>query len=368
MKTDSKLDSKYHTDIDPSWSTNKFILNWWKDEFDEYLVSLVDKYHWLWEGYFNLDYILTKIDNNIIKYWQSSDPLCQKYAWYNILCGFCRSRLFCKGILKRIRKAEVFNCALCKEDFIETSIWYSRAKRMTIEQLDFCDQCASLFMFGDLARKLTAKESSALIDFSFKQPTDLKLIAALKNDSSDYLSKLFQSINRIPMNNFGKNFQDYHGISTKNRLAIYHLFLNRPPHKVIVQIYGSWIAALIEANILENGAIKTERGIRCLAHDGHECNSIGEKTIDDFLFSYGIAHKKEPNYPEGNYRGDFLIGQTMVEYFGLAGEKSYDEKIKLKRQICKNVGIELIEIFPSDLTKPAFLSRCFEKYITINVK
>ena len=63
----------------------------------------------------------------------------------------------------------------------------------------------------------------------------------------------------------------------------------------------------------------------------------------------GIKHEKEPKYPEGNYRADFKVNDSLIEYFGLKGQKEYDEKIKIKKKICKKNKIKLLSIYPKDL-------------------
>ena len=86
-----------------------------------------------------------------------------------------------------------------------------------------------------------------------------------------------------------------------------------------------------------------------MANDGHVCLSIGEKTTDDLMYAAGIAHTKEPSYPEGRMRADFKIGSALVEYFGLAGDPDYNAKIGLKRALAVQHGVALIEVYPADL-------------------
>ena len=86
-----------------------------------------------------------------------------------------------------------------------------------------------------------------------------------------------------------------------------------------------------------------------MAKDGHVCLSLGEKTIDDFLYSRGIPHDKEPSYPEGNFRADFMVDGVLIEYLGLTGDPDYDAKTKLKQRICRKHGLRLIAVYPSDL-------------------
>ncbi len=58
---------------------------------------------------------------------------------------------------------------------------------------------------------------------------------------------------------------------------------------------------------------------------------------------------------------DFIIKpNTVVEFFGLAGvQKTYDEIIIKKRELCKNLGLKLIEIYPKDIIPKNRLSRFF---------
>jgi len=118
----------------------------------------------------------------------------------------------------------------------------------------------------------------------------------------------------------------------------------------------SWFEFLIKLKVLDDKVWKGPRGTRCLANDGHVCNSIAEKNVDDWLYSHGIPHEKEPHYPEDDelnpnklYRADWKIGNTLIEYFGLVGDKKYDQKVKVKIKIAKKQGFKLIELYQSDI-------------------
>jgi hypothetical protein len=115
---------------------------------------------------------------------------------------------------------------------------------------------------------------------------------------------------------------------------------------------------LLEAGVLGPGGQLRTRGIRCLANDGHECFSLGEQTIDNLLHEARIPHEREPVYPEGRYRADFLIGSTLVEYLGLAGDDAYDTKTELKRKMAARHGVAMIELRAEDLNNlPQLLER-----------
>jgi len=117
-----------------------------------------------------------------------------------------------------------------------------------------------------------------------------------------------------------------------------------------VEIFGSWFKALEEAGVLEGGVIKTKRGCICEAKDGHKCLSLGEKTIDDYLYTHKIPHEKEPHYPGAKqYRADWRVAEYFIEFWGMQGEENYDKKIEAKRTMAKQMGIPLIEITFEDM-------------------
>ncbi|MDP3994218.1 MAG: hypothetical protein Q8P91_00090, partial [bacterium] len=98
---------------------------------------------------------------------------------------------------------------------------------------------------------------------------------------------------------------------------------------------------------------------RHIAKDGHECDSLTEKIIDDWLFKREIEHKRSVPYP-GNDRFtcDFVVEDRWIEFFGLRGEhKRYDELRKRKLKLVKKLNIKLVEIFPRDV----FLKGSLEK-------
>tara|TARA_B100001123_G_C15036809_1_gene917787 strand:- start:364 stop:861 length:498 start_codon:yes stop_codon:yes gene_type:complete len=118
----------------------------------------------------------------------------------------------------------------------------------------------------------------------------------------------------------------------------------------------SWFEAMYQANCLPDGTMKTPRGTKCVGKDGHICNSLDEKIIDDFMFLKKIPHEKEPFYPlhkklnpNGKKRADWRIGECFIEYFGLTGDPTYDKKTISKIQLLYESGFDLIDIYPEDL-------------------
>lgn len=114
--------------------------------------------------------------------------------------------------------------------------------------------------------------------------------------------------------------------------------------------------AVLLSGVLGSQAKVTKRGVICIADDGDLCRSMGELAIDNWLYANGIGHICEPKYPvhptlnpKGNLRADWLVGDSYIEYFGLAGELSYDRKIQRKLALAESLGIQLIPIYPSDM-------------------
>lgn len=88
-----------------------------------------------------------------------------------------------------------------------------------------------------------------------------------------------------------------------------------------------------------------------IANDGHRCDSLAEKIIDDWFYSRKIKHQVNVPYPGvDGLTVDFLVENRWVEFFGLSGElKKYDELKEKKIKIAKKHKLNLIEIYPHHL-------------------
>lgn len=134
--------------------------------------------------------------------------------------------------------------------------------------------------------------------------------------------------------------------------------------------FGGWFQALVEAGVIEGGKLKTARGYKCIAKSGNVCNSLDEQFIDNYLFSLGHKPHKEPKYPFHSVynprtllRADWLLEGKFIEYFGLKGEINYDIKTSKKINLCAEMGLDLITIYPDDL---ANLDKIFSVFQTRN--
>jgi len=112
--------------------------------------------------------------------------------------------------------------------------------------------------------------------------------------------------------------------------------------------FGSWNKAVESAGFEPNPILFAKKYI---ANDGHKCDSLSEKIIDDWLTARKVEHKRNISYPENKFLTvDFVTKNYWIEFFGLAGEvKNYDRLLKEKQKLAKKYKLPLIEIYPKDL-------------------
>ncbi len=129
-----------------------------------------------------------------------------------------------------------------------------------------------------------------------------------------------------------------------NRVPLKREFIHE---KVTRKLFGSWNKAITAAGYKPNPVKFAEK---CIANDGHKCDSLAEKIIDDWLFDRKIPHQTKVPYNKNNMTADFKIGDTYIEFFGLKGElEKYDNLVAKKEQLFKKNNLRVIKIYPSDL-------------------
>lgn len=113
------------------------------------------------------------------------------------------------------------------------------------------------------------------------------------------------------------------------------------------RFYGTWNKAIEEAGYSPNPVMYAKH---YLAKDGHKCDSMAEKIVDDWLNSHKIEHFVHVLYPWRNgMKCDFLIDETWVEIFGLDGSsRKYKELKKQKLALIKKFKLRLIELSLKD--------------------
>lgn len=112
--------------------------------------------------------------------------------------------------------------------------------------------------------------------------------------------------------------------------------------------FGTWNKAIKVAGFKPNPVMFAKKYI---ANDGHRCDSLAEKIIDDWLTARKIKHKVNVPYPENkSLTADFVVSGKWIEFFGLDGElRSYDQLKKRKLKLARKHSLHLIPIYPKDL-------------------
>ncbi|OGK19869.1 hypothetical protein A3C23_04165 [Candidatus Roizmanbacteria bacterium RIFCSPHIGHO2_02_FULL_37_13b] len=111
--------------------------------------------------------------------------------------------------------------------------------------------------------------------------------------------------------------------------------------------FGTWNKAIEAAGYSSNPVRFAKKHI---AKDGHKCDSLSEKIIDDFLYRKKIKHAIHVPYGKCNMTADFKVDDTLLEFTGLVGQlKAYDKLLERKRAFWKEYELKVIEIHPTDL-------------------
>lgn len=308
------------------YAENRYILRWWQPKHDELLQQLAASldWYWMWDISTAIQEITTPEALNI---WRKEDPLCHRYAWYNVLMYFAVARAQQHGLDDQAARPQVLECFQCGESFNQEDLPQWAMHRLGgMSALRFCLECTKRGFFGQEKRPRCSKKS---VKF--------------------YLSEVHRLSGQIPGTRFFEAAGALVGLKTEIQRDLLALGATRPRPECIKRLYTSHLAALIDADVLPEGTRRTARGTHCIANDGHLCLSLGEKVIDDWLSENGYLHDKEPHWPESNMRADFRVGKTYIEYFGLVGDPIYDVKIIQKREIARKHGIHLVELYPSHI-------------------
>lgn len=132
-------------------------------------------------------------------------------------------------------------------------------------------------------------------------------------------------------------------------------------HKQARKIFGTWNKAIIAADFKPN---PVKFANKYIAKDGHKCDSMAEKIIDDWLYERKIKHETKIPYNYHRMTADFKIGNTYIEFFGLQGEvKSYDRLVKEKEVLWREKDLKVIKIYPNDLFPTNKLDQIFAKIL-----
>lgn len=111
--------------------------------------------------------------------------------------------------------------------------------------------------------------------------------------------------------------------------------------------FGSWNNAIKMAGFDPNPVMFAKKYV---ANDGHKCDSLAEKIIDDWLYARRIPHEINVPYNKNNMTADFRVNGILIEFLGLQGElRSYDRLVKVKKKLWKENRLKVIQIYPHHL-------------------
>ena len=118
--------------------------------------------------------------------------------------------------------------------------------------------------------------------------------------------------------------------------------------------FGTWNKAIKSAGYNPN---PIRFATKYVANDGHRCDSLSEKIIDDWLYSQNITHRVKVPYPWDNgMTADFKIGDYWIELFGLSGQlSSYDLLKEKKITLIESYKLKFIYLKPQDVYSTTIL-------------
>lgn len=127
--------------------------------------------------------------------------------------------------------------------------------------------------------------------------------------------------------------------------------------------FGTWNNAIKAAGFEPNPVLFAKK---YSANDGHKCDSLSEKIIDDWLSARKISHEIHVPYEGTSMTVDFKVGDVFIEFLGLAGEvREYDRLLKEKRKLWKKHGLDVIEVYPKDIFPKSHLDKVLKRLTTV---
>lgn len=320
----SLKDKKIRTD-DRIWKSKNMLLliSIWDSGCDTILKGIVQKYTWDWG---------MKIEEAITAHFTGDKLLAYKEACNqnSLLWKLCERRLEELGI--KVRQPSLIKCAGCRIDFMDWSIDSDLAERVNYK-IFFCKNCYSRAFYKPRNFKSTEINEELILD----------QLSMLANIEGGLVSVIHKQLHHAKT------------IAEEDQITFVKLLMDMPSRDIYEKIFGSWFKTLLRIGILEDGAQRSSRGTRCIANDGHECNSLAEKNIDDWLYSHNIHHEKEPLYPyhfrlnPSKLRADWKVQNSLIEFAGLMDEPDYAAKMRAKQEIATEFGLSLILLEPKDI-------------------
>ena len=141
-------DTSYLWKAPASYAANEHILAWWGAPQDEVLARLIAEYAWLYPWHLS-DAIVAITPGDVITAWRANDPVCEQYAWYNVLMYFGVARARTTGLEQAMRPPETLNCLRCKKAFRQDQVRASTARKLgDISNIRYCQDCSGAAFAG----------------------------------------------------------------------------------------------------------------------------------------------------------------------------------------------------------------------------
>ncbi|MCS4162599.1 hypothetical protein GGP94_003044 [Salinibacter ruber] len=328
---------------------------WVDDKFDKDMLSDIIKYKSSKHGIFVMHYFKEEIQSIVKKNSEEENLDYLKKILSEVLYEEKESSLdlFKKEPPKKIIENNIFDITFHKnKDFVSSAAadWLKENSNKKN-----CEICGKEFRVIDIPDWLY-RGSGEMRNCCFMCPI---MEFPKGEDLRQAIRDFVDECGFVPKSDFGISSHSFMSrLDESKKIPVTKKFAQMGGSVNISRNFGSWFEALEKSDALPEGFRYSGTGVWCLADDGHECHSLAEQRIDNWLHDHNIDHKREPKYPEdkklnssGRRKADWLIEETgaYVEFFGMKGNDEYDLKTEQKKRVAEKNDIELISIYPSDL-------------------
>ena len=239
---------------------------------------------------------------------------------------------------------EQLTCAFCGELFWPQNLGVSEIGKMGFPR--YCISCC------DLRRDVWHVQSW---DVEERRKNAIRAVHLFYEMTNVFPS---QAVKKEPIAQLSDNLRD--------EWMFAQILLPGPSFK---ELFGTWNELLAVAGLLEKKPRKGKGGYVTKSPCGHICLSLSERRICDELHNLGVAHDKEPLYPvhpelnpNGKLRGDWRIGDHLIEFAGYMDDAEYKKNMVKKQTLAEIEGIPIVVLLPTDIRNiTTLLSNLFLK-------
>ena len=271
-----------------------------------------------------------------------------------VFCEFCgkiferSNRRYNEAIKFHWKQYCSLNCQKnAKQKNIELICSYQECKKLFTRKLSQVLLSNKLFCSKSCSAKYYAKQSHQEHMHTCAIPGCNNIVISIDNRKrycSPGCLKISQKMSSYSADSVIKEIRGFYQKYDRIPLKYEMKYLYAPAR----QNFGSWNKAVIVAGYKPNPVMFANKHI---ARDGHQCDSLAEKIVDDWLSARNIKHKIHVPYPWHNgMKCDFWVNETWIEVFGLAGQhKTYDALKKSKLSLIRQHKLKLISLSLNDV-------------------